>query len=397
MMNVGWQVYNDDRWIAGLSYYRNLLAALLSLPNRRISPILLGAADGLPTIFSSCRALPYPPEKSISGGRIGTLMRRVVATVARRFADGTARARYLKCHAIRLLFLSHGELLGKHSPVPVLCWIPDFQHRRLPGFFSKEEISARNVDFLYKARHAQGLLFSSEEARKDFNEFFPGYGDKAYVLRFVASPIPGNPETDFTAMAKYGIGEPFFLIPNQLWIHKNHAVVRDALSILKSRSTAPLVICTGYTTDYRDPGYFAEFMKNVGEIGLSDRMRFLGLIPYGDVAALMRRCVAVINPSLFEGWSTAVEEGKSLGKRILLSDIPVHREQAPKRGAYFIPREAERLAILMSEALDEYDPELEVAEMSNAEAELPSRMMQYGRGYEDIVSRMVHQALSSAS
>ena len=67
--------------------------------------------------------------------------------------------------------------------------------------------------------------------------------------------------------------------------------------------------------------------------------RPLGVVPYRDMLGLMRHAVAVINPSLFEGWSTSVEEAKSMGKAVVLSDIPVHREQAPGRGLFFDPRD----------------------------------------------------------
>lgn len=46
---------------------------------------------------------------------------------------------------------------------------------------------------------------------------------------------------------------------------------------------------------------------------------------------LMKHAIAIINPSLFEGGSTTVEEAKSLLKVIILSGIPVHREQNPRR------------------------------------------------------------------
>jgi hypothetical protein len=42
---------------------------------------------------------------------------------------------------------------------------------------------------------------------------------------------------------------------------------------------------------------------------------------------------------LFEGWSTVVEDAKSLNKFIFLSDIPVHREQNPLNVCYFNPYE----------------------------------------------------------
>ena len=76
------------------------------------------------------------------------------------------------------------------------------------------------------------------------------------------------------------------------------------------------------------PTFFRELMDYAQSIGVSDCLRIFGLVPYDDVAAFMQHALAVINPSLFEGWSSTVEEAKSFGKKILLSDIAVHREQA---------------------------------------------------------------------
>jgi glycosyltransferase involved in cell wall biosynthesis len=67
------------------------------------------------------------------------------------------------------------------------------------------------------------------------------------------------------------------------------------------------------------------------------------------VFALMRVSTALINPSLSEGWSTPVEEAKSLGVPMLLSDLRVHREQAGDRAHYFDPEAAEQLASLMAQ------------------------------------------------
>ena len=60
----------------------------------------------------------------------------------------------------------------------------------------------------------------------------------------------------------------------------------------------------------------------------------------------MRASIAVINPSLIEGWSTTVEEAKSLGVPLILSDIPVHREQN-QEVMFFDPRSARSLAETM--------------------------------------------------
>lgn len=60
-----------------------------------------------------------------------------------------------------------------------------------------------------------------------------------------------------------------------------------------------------------------------------------------------------MNPSLFEGWSTVVEEAKYRGKRIILSDIDVYIEQVSAYGYYFSPHDADALAKLMIHVWDE--------------------------------------------
>jgi hypothetical protein len=60
-----------------------------------------------------------------------------------------------------------------------------------------------------------------------------------------------------------------------------------------------------------------------------------------------------VQPSKSEGWSTVVEDARGLGKRILLSDIDVHREQDPPRAGYFRPDDAKELAARLREVLEE--------------------------------------------
>ena len=51
--------------------------------------------------------------------------------------------------------------------------------------------------------------------------------------------------------------------------------------------------------------------------------------------SLMKFSIAVINPSKSEGWSSTVEQAKSLGKFVLLSNLTVHKEQNPRRSYFF--------------------------------------------------------------
>ena len=113
------------------------------------------------------------------------------------------------------------------------------------------------------------------------------------------------------------------------------------------------------------------------------------MVPYEHVTALSRDSAAQINPSLFEGWSTTVEEAKSMGKRILLSRIPVHVEQDPPGGEYFDPHDPDELAALMEEAFTREDPEGDRRLADEARGALPGRRRRFVAEYEEAVVRTV--------
>ena len=192
----------------------------------------------------------------------------------------------------------------------------------------------------------------SNDAKKDFEACFPQFINKAKVLQFVV-PFENIQYDRKLLREKYGINGDFFFIPNQFWKHKNHRVVVEALALLRKLNI--IVVCSGNTEDYRNRSYFYELMEYVKKERLEENFMVLGVIPYTDVKALMLECKALINPSLFEGWSTVVEEAKSIGKRIILSDLDVHKEQNPIGAIYFNRFDRKELASIMKKVWFEED------------------------------------------
>ena len=232
--------------------------------------------------------------------------------------------------------------------MPILKWIADFQHLHCPEFFTEKEIVSRNAWYRETARRATLVILSSENAKKDFVGCFPEYAAKARVLRFVADiPEEALLSGDGSVVERYHLPDRFFFLPNQFWKHKNHKIVFEALSILQREQIYANVVMTGHTYDYRYPKHFDELLNYIAGLGIGDRLFFLGMVSFPDLMSLQRMALALLNPSLFEGWSTSVEEAKSLGQRIILSDIEVHKEQAPEYGIYFENNNAESLAEAM--------------------------------------------------
>ena len=106
------------------------------------------------------------------------------------------------------------------------------------------------------------------------------------------------------------------------------------------------------------------------------------MLSYADVQALAEASLGYINPSFFEGWSTTVEEAKYRGKPILLSDLKVHREQAPRRGVFFDPNDPEDLAKKMWDMWQQpiLNEDVDVLKRANEAA-----LQKFAKDYCDIV------------
>ena len=169
-----------------------------------------------------------------------------------------------------------------------------------------------------------------------------------YVLNFAVH----HPEYDHIEinqlLHKYRIKEKYFFSPNQFWAHKNHIVTIKAVKLLKDNGTDINVVFTGKMSDYRSPNYSAELVDYVKRNNLTENISFLGFIDRAEQLQLMKNAISVIQPSLFEGWSTVVEDAKSMNQHIILSDINVHREQTKFNRVFFDANNAEELALEMN-------------------------------------------------
>ena len=135
--------------------------------------------------------------------------------------------------------------------------------------------------------------------------------------------------------------ERYVICCNQFWQHKNH----DQLFRGLAKTQSPIhLVCTGGQSDYRNADWFPFLHGLIDELELAARVTILGLLPRSEQVQLIRQSIGIIQPSLFEGWSTVLEDARGLGKPVLASNIAVHLEQSVSGTAYFDPASAEEIA-----------------------------------------------------
>lgn len=343
-MNIGFTIIGGKTsWMGGINYLKNLLYAISKLEDDEIKPILFVGKKTDITLLKNFEGLAEIRRHSVFdrfsfNWFIDTLLRDL-------FQINPILNRIIRTNDIQVF--SHSYIYGRDLACKTINWIPDFQHIHLPKMFSPLNLFVRNYRLKLLSKYSDLIVFSSNDAFNDFKKFSPEYVAIGKVIHFVSQSENINYKTKQYLEEKYDFKGAYFFLPNQFWLHKNHKIAFEAINIASKKNKNILLICTGEMEDNRSSNHFVELNEIISSNSLEKNILLLGKIPFNEMLSLMKNSIAVVNPSFFEGWSSTVEESKTMQQDIILSNIPVHIEQAKEIGTFFNPNDADELAAIL--------------------------------------------------
>lgn len=330
---IGILFSNNEHWIGGTYYILNLVSSFLSLDDKKRPEVVVISLkmDDLEVV----KRTGYPYVSFLNLNISSNFLDKVLFKLFPDFTKKNIRKKFSKRQLDAVFPASFHEKFDNITNK--LFWIADFQEYYYADFFSVEEVEKRRNIHVQIASSNNKLVLSSNSAKKDFEKFYPHNKSKTYVVNFaVTHPVYNILDIDFLK-SKYKIHAKYLISPNQFWKHKNHKVAIDAVKLLKEKGHNVLLVFTGKEHDYRNPTYTDEIKNYVKENNLEEHILFLGFIDRAEQLQLMNNAEAVIQPSLFEGWSTVVEDAKAMNQYVIASNIDVHKEQLNKNCSFFNP------------------------------------------------------------
>ena len=340
-LRVGFIFNFNPKWTGGIVYLLNAVRIFDFLedkdkPNLSVlyNPILKKYVDEIDYPYLELVPHNFPP---IHKGYIQSVLKRKNV-----FVDDLVIS-----HKLDAIFPMHDYPVKSKSKAKLVSWYADLQHKYYPQFFSKVKIIERNERIKLILKNSKDLVVSSEAVKNDFLKFYKIPSSlKIHIYRFV-SIIDGLPNmTKEEISAKYDLGDNYYMISNQFHKHKNHKVVFEAIAELKKKGIEVSVGITGRFPDEPDSPYMQELHDIINKNDLKKSVKFLGLIPRGDQLLLMKYSKAVVQPSLFEGWSTVIEDAKSLQVPVIAANLDVNIEQLAEKGTYFEPHNVGQLVAI---------------------------------------------------
>ncbi|MFM7425074.1 MAG: glycosyltransferase family 4 protein [Elainella sp.] len=292
----------------GLATYALNLVPQLDLPLTLLAAAeVLPQFQAVPSLQTTC---PVPADLTYEQGKLGHL-RRLTWTQLR-------LPRLYRQSQASLLFSPVPELpLG--GAIPAVVMVHDLIPLRFPRLTSPLTQYFRYYvpQVLQQARH---VICNSQATAQDIRDYFQIPAAKITPIPLAHDAAHFRPLNRESAAPDASIPDPadppYFIYLGRQDPYKNLARLIRAFAALPS----------GYS-DYRlylvgsaDPRFAPALQLQAEQLGLGDRVKFLDYVPYSQLPSLLSRAVAMVYPSLWEGFGFPVLEAMACGTPVVCSN-----------------------------------------------------------------------------
>lgn len=225
--------------------------------------------------------------------------------------------------------------------IPTVVSMHDVIFRRYPDHYPMVDRLTYESKWQHSCRRATMLVAISEATKRDLMTYYDVPEERVKVIyQSVARRFREvTTQTDHKAVReKYDLPEEYLLFVGSLTVRKNLLTVLKALSSL-SRSTRPPLVVVGQGKSYqRQMGAFLH------RSGLSEEVFFRPDMQDEDLPALYGGALALLYPSLYEGFGLPVVEGLSQGTPVITSHVSAMPEAAGPGGILVDPLNSSEIA-----------------------------------------------------
>lgn len=141
--------------------------------------------------------------------------------------------------------------------------------------------------------------------------------------------------------------DKYFLYVGNAYPHKSLERLLEAVHSLQSTAYSINLILVG-PEDY----FYKKLKLKIKDMGFTDYVIFHGPATKGDLTDLYKKALALVFPSLMEGFGLPAVEAMANECLVLCSDIPVFHEVLGETAIYFDPQNTTDIADKMKMVID---------------------------------------------
>jgi glycosyltransferase involved in cell wall biosynthesis len=240
------------------------------------------------------------------------------------------------------------DIYDEDRKFKVATCIPDLQHLTYPYFFEPPERSRRDFAFGTAIGSADLVFTLSKFSQKDLTRTYGCESSRVRVVYPGCAPKYLHGRASLAAIGrekkKFGLPLRYAIYPGNLWPHKNHRRLLEALRRLRKRGVSiPLVLVGDDSLADKALRHQLARAKSEGWLWV------LGYIADEELHTLVSGADCLLFPSLFEGFGIPVAEALAVGVSVACSSVCSLPEVGGNSVRYFDPQRVESITRVVEE------------------------------------------------
>lgn len=244
----------------------------------------------------------------------------------------------------------------------------DLSFLHFPEMFTKKDLWQLKNWTKFSGENADQIITISEFSKEDICREY------ALAKNKVTVAYPGFDEKEFGVKSselrieavkkKYGAVDNYLIYIGTIQPRKNLVRLMEAFARIVQDIKGSELVVVGKTTGEGKQGWmYEDILKAPKELGIEDKVKFLGFVPTEDLSLLLSGAVAFIQPSLWEGFGIPVVEAMANGVPVIVSNVSSLPEVVGKAGILVDPysidqiEQAIRLLVTDKKLRQEYSKE----------------------------------------
>lgn len=234
-----------------------------------------------------------------------------------------------------LLLCPFGAPIYQEKSCPTICVVYDVQFLYFPHFFEKEDLEQRDRSFQTALKESKFIVCLSRFTRETIVEM----GGKPEQVIAIPPFCRRLSDVDTCCQGRLLSSldieeEAFLLYPANFWPHKNHEQLLRAFARYRAEYPASRlkIVLTG-----AEDANSERIRCMTTETGLAAHVVFAGFVPESQLVCLMKSALALIFPSLYEGFGFPLLEAMQMGCPVLASQVAALPEVGNDAVRWFDP------------------------------------------------------------
>jgi glycosyltransferase involved in cell wall biosynthesis len=234
------------------------------------------------------------------------------------------------------IFFSPTHYIPRFAPSRIkrVVTVFDLSFLRFPEMFTKKDLWQLKNWTKFSVENCDHIITISKCSKEDIVKSYGFNADKITVA------YPGYDEEKFKLKDKgqQNLKDNYLIYIGTLQPRKNLVRLMEAFArVVKDVKDLKLVIVGKTTGEGKQGWMYDEILKTPAELGIQEKVKFVGYVPTNGLSDLLSGAVAFIQPSLWEGFGIPVVEAMASGTPVIVSNVSSLPEVVGKAGLLVDP------------------------------------------------------------